>query len=175
MARRRTPPELRRRSWTEGSVWDLLVAAELLPYRFISPFADLGTSARERRALRRDEELLKTTFTAYILPHPAKPRRPVQPWLYVKTKRGGYYRVGEAGEIERFGRRIQYIGSGSITEHRWYPCSLRGVRWLQLIAITRLARKVSWQQFQEVAVTDKAAPDPEPPTAPRQLRLFSEP
>jgi hypothetical protein len=90
MARRHIPPELRRRTWTEGSVWDLLVVADLLPYRFASPFADLGMSARERRALRHEEELLRTTDIAYILPQPATPRRPSQPWLSVRTKRGGH-------------------------------------------------------------------------------------
>lgn len=140
MARRRVPPQLRRRSWIEGSVWKLLVAAELLPYRFVSPLADLGMTPRQRRELRRKEELLKTTCIAYILPQPATPRRPSQPWLYVRTKRGGHYRVGAAGEIERFGRRTLHLGSGSITEHRWYPCSLRGVRWLQIVATGRMVR-----------------------------------
>lgn len=76
MARRRTPLELRRRTWTEGTLWELLVAADLLPYRFASPFADLGLRRRERRLLRREAELLKTTSIAYILPHPGTARRP---------------------------------------------------------------------------------------------------
>lgn len=104
MARRRIPRELRRRTWAEGTAWELLVMANLLPYRFASPFADLGMTPRQRRELRREEALLKGTTIAYILPQPARPRRPSQPWLYVRTQRGGHYRVGEAGEIERFGR-----------------------------------------------------------------------
>jgi len=107
MARRRTPPELRRRTWTEGSVWELLVAGDLLLYRFASPFADLGMSPRQRREFRREVELLKATHVAYILPHTGTNRRPPQSWLYVHTRRGGYYRVSDAGEIQRFGRRTQ--------------------------------------------------------------------
>ena len=175
MARRRIPPELRRRTWREGTVWELLVTADLLPYRFASPFADLGLRPRERRELHREAELLKTTTIAFILPQPATRRRAALPWLYVRTKRGGHYRVGEAGEIQRYGRRTQRLGSGSITEHGWYPCALRGVRWLQLIATNRLVQKVSGQQSQEVTVVDNATLVPEQPPAPQQLRLFSEP
>ena len=175
MARRRIPPELRRRTWREGTVWELLVTADLLSYRFASPFADFGLRPRERRELRREAELLKTTTMAFILPQLATGRRAAQPWLYVRTKRGGHYRVGEAGEIQRYGSRVQRLGSGSITEHGWHPCALRGVRWLQLIATNRLVRKVSWQQSQEVTVADNAAPAPKQPLAPQQLRLFSEP
>lgn len=152
MARRRIPRELRRRTWAEGTAWELLVAADLLPYRFASPFADLDLSARERRALRREEELLKTTRIAYILPQPATPRRPVQPWLYVRTQRGGHYRIAEAGEIERFGRRVQYLGTGSITEHRWYPCSLRGARWLQIVATGRMVRNLQADQLSDAKI-----------------------
>jgi hypothetical protein len=86
-------------------------------------------TARERRQLRREEELLKTT------------RRPSQPWLYVRTRRTGHYRVNNAGAIERYGKRIQRLGSGSISEYRWYPCTLRGVRWLQVIADELIVRK----------------------------------
>lgn len=146
MARRRIPRELRRRTWAEGTAWELLVAADVLPYRFASPFADLGMNTRERRALRHEEELLKTTRIAYILPQPARLRRPSQPWLYVRTQRGGHYRVGQSGEIERFGRRTQHLGVGSITEYRWYPCSLRGVRWLQIVATGRMVRKLQAAQ-----------------------------
>lgn len=118
MARRRVPLELRRRTWAEGRVWDLLVAADLLPYRFASPLADLGMTSTQRRRQRREEEQLKTTQVAYILPRPGTARRPPQPWLYVRTKRTGHYRVGESGVIERFGRRTQRLASGSISEHR---------------------------------------------------------
>jgi hypothetical protein len=134
MARQRVPPEVRSRQWVEGTVWDLLVAAQALPYRFASPFADLGMTARERRKLRGEREILTTTRVAYILPRPGTARRPAQPWLYVRTRRTGHYRVGESGTIERYGKRTQRLGSGSITEHRWYPSTLRGVRWLQVIA-----------------------------------------
>lgn len=175
MARRRIPPELRRCTWKEGTVWELLVTADLLPYRFASPFADLGLRPRERRELYREAELLKTTTIAFILPQPATARRAAQPWLYIRTKRGRHYRVGEAGEIQRYGSRVQRLGSGSITEHGWYPCALRGVRWLQLIATNRLVQKVSPQQSQEVPVVDNAAPSPEQPPASQQLRLFGEP
>jgi len=53
MARQRVPPEVRSRQWIEGSVWDLLVAAQALPYRFASPFADLGMTTRQRRHKNR--------------------------------------------------------------------------------------------------------------------------
>lgn len=179
MTRRRIPRELRRRTWTEGTAWELLVAADLLPYRFASPFADLGLSARERRALRREEELLKTTNIAYLLPQPATPRRSSQPWLYVRTKRGGHYRVGEAGEIERFGRRTQHLGSGSITEHCWYPCSLRGVRWLHVVADGRLMQKVRQAQVPPASTNgagDSSSAVPATSSgndaAAEQLRLF---
>lgn len=142
MARRRSPPELRRRSWTEGTVWELLVAADLLPYRFASPLADLGMTRRQRCELQRQAELLKATRVAYLLPQPPTARRSAQPWLYVHPQRGGYYRVGEAGEIDRYGARIQRLGSGSITEHGWYPCSLRGVRWLQVVADGRMRQSI---------------------------------
>lgn len=150
MARRRIPRELCRRTWSEGTAWELLVVADLLPYRFASSFADLGLSTRQRRELRREEALLKGTTIAYILPQPARPRRPSQPWLYVRTERGGHYRVGEAGEIERFGQRTQHQGSASITEYRWYPCSLRGVRWLQIVATGRMVRKLQADQSSDV-------------------------
>lgn len=165
MARRRLPPELRRRTWAEGSVWELLVAAELLPYRFASPFAELGLKPRERRQLWREAELLKTTTIAYILPHPGAARRPAQPWLYIRTKRGGHYRVGEAGEVDRYGRRTQSFGSGSITEHGWYPCSLRGVRWLQVVADGRMMRKVSQPQDAHAGRTNKVQLPPIAPEA----------
>ena len=179
MARRRAPPELPRRAWAEGTIWELLVAADILLYRFASPFADLGMTARQRRELRREVELLKTIHIAYILPHNGSARRPPQPWLYVQTRRGGYFRVGNAGEIQRFGRRTQRLGSGSITEHGWYHCSLRGVRWLQVVAGGRMVQKCTvWD--------DLPADDPQPPTPhstgeaaatsvkPVQLLLFSE-
>jgi hypothetical protein len=179
MSRRRIPPELRRRTWVEETVWELLVVAELLPYRFVSPLADLGMTPRERRELRREEELLKGTNIAYILPQPASPRRKSQPWLYVRTKRGGYFRIGEAGEVERFGRRTQHLGSGSITEHRWYPCSLRGVRWLQVISSGRLVQKVTKDQArdQTMAFAADCVSDEQPTRATavvpaEQLRLF---
>lgn len=179
MARQRVPLEVRRRQWAEGSVWDLLIAALALPYRFASPFADLGMTARERRRLRREEELLKTTRVVYILPRPGAARRPPQLWLYVRTKRTRYYRVGESGAIERFGRRIQRLGSGSITEHRWYPCSLRGVRWLQVVADGRRVQKVraAEQEFLPPAV-DARAPEASdqaqgPPQNVVQLTLFA--
>ncbi len=179
MARRRIPPELRRHSWTQGSAWELLVAADLLPYRFVSPLADLGMTPRQRRELRREEELLKGTTIASILPQPARSHRASQPWLYVRTQRGGHYRVGEAGEIERFGRRTQHLGSGSITEHRWYPCSLRGIRWLQVVADGRLVQKVRRSQEASAGATGtaqglltEADASPLPHETAEQLRLF---
>lgn len=179
MARQRIPRELRRRTWVEGTAWELLVAADLLPYRFASPFADLGMSARERRALRRREELLKTTPIAYILPQTATPHRPAQPWMYVRTKRGGHYRVGANGEVERFCRRTQHLGSGSITEHRWYPCSLRGIRWLHVLAGGRLVQKLSREQAREQTtsrtddpVSNDQATSTTVITPVEQLRLF---
>lgn len=174
MARRRLPPELRRRTWTEGTLWELLVAAELLPYRFASPFADLGMRASQRRRLRRDEELIKATSIAYILPHPRTARRPAQPWLYVRAKRGGHYRVGEAVAIDRYGRRTQRLGSGSITEHSWYPCSLRGVRWLQVVADGRLVQKVRRQEAQKELDADVAAVAALEQSGAEQLCLFRE-
>jgi hypothetical protein len=180
MARRRTPPELRRRTWAEGSVWELLVAAELLPYRFASPFADLGLGPRERRELRREAELLKKTTIAFILPQQATGKRAAQLWLYVRTKRGGYYRVGDAGEIQRFGRRVQSLGSGSITEHGWYHCSLRGVRWLQIVATGRMVQKAK-AAWDSLPATDRHPATPDCPgeaaavsVKPVQLQLFSE-
>jgi len=65
----------------------------------------------------------------------------LKPWLYVRTRRAGHYCVNDTGTIERYGKRIQRLGSGSITEHRWYPCTLRGVRWLQVVADGLLVRK----------------------------------
>lgn len=174
MARHKVPRELRRCSWTESTVWELLVAADLLPYRFASPLADLGMTPRQRRELRREAELLKATRVAYLLPQPATARRPAKPWLYVHPQRGGYYRVGEAGEIDRYGARTQRLGSGSITEHGWYPCSLRGVRWLQVVAGGRMRQSIR-------AVTDQSpvehraimgdAEDQGEPAATQQLAL----
>lgn len=180
MARRRTPPELRRRTWAEGSVWELLIAADILLYRFASLFADLGMTPRQRRELRREVELLKATRVAYILPHKSTTRRPPQPWLYLQIRRSGYYRVGGTGEIQRFGSRTQRLGSGSITEHGWYPCSLRRVRWLQVVAAGRMVQKA--QAAQDVLpVADRQPPTPDCPgeaasasVKPVQLLLFSE-
>jgi hypothetical protein len=118
-----------------------LVDIQHLPYRFASPLADLAMTASQRRRLRREEELLKTTRVAYILPRPGSARRPSQPWLYARARRGGYYRVNDQGMIERYGKRTQRLGAGSVTEHRWYPCSLRGVRWLQVLAEGLMVRK----------------------------------
>lgn len=180
MARRRTPPELRRRTWAEGSVWELLVVDDILLYRFASPFADLGMTPRQRRELRREVELLKATHVAYILPHTGTTRRPPQPWLYIQTRRGGYYRVGDAGEIQRFGRRTQRLGSGSITEHGWYHSSLRGVRWLQVVAAGRMVQKAQ-AEHEGLPTTDRHPPTPDCPgeaaaisVKPVQLLLFSE-
>lgn len=180
MARRRTPPELRRRTWAEGTVWELLVAGNILLYRFASPFADLGMTARQRRELRREVEQLKSTRVAYILPHKGTARRPPQPWLYVHTRRGGYFRVGDVGEIQRFGRRTQSLGSGSITEHGWYPCSLRGVRWLEVVVAGRMVQKAQAAQ-DDLPVADRQPPTPDCPgeaasarVKPVQLLLFSE-
>ncbi|NTU84672.1 MAG: hypothetical protein HGA45_35790, partial [Chloroflexales bacterium] len=147
------PPEVRRREWAEGTIWELLVAAQALPYRFASPFADLGMTARERRQLRREEELLKTTRVAYILPRPGTARWLPQPWLYVRTRRTGHYRVNHAGAIERYGKRTQRLGSGSITEHRWYPCTLRGVRWFQVVADGLMVRKGGQERTPQVGPT----------------------
>ncbi|MFV9507678.1 MAG: hypothetical protein AB4911_24265 [Oscillochloridaceae bacterium umkhey_bin13] len=135
---RRCPPELRRKSWQEGSIWDLLIAAACLPYRFRSPLADLGLSTRQRQKQHQEAIYLQTTPIAYLLPQPGTARHPPVPWLYVRTKRGAHYRIGCDGTITRYGRRIQHLGSGSITTHRWYACDLRGVRWLQIIATERL-------------------------------------
>jgi len=55
-----------------------------------------------------------------MLPHPGTAQRP-QPWLYVQTMRAGYYRVNDAGLIERFGRHMERFGGTTVTEHRWYP------------------------------------------------------
>lgn len=135
---------------------------------------------RQRRDLLRDVELLKATHVAYILPHKGGARRPPQPWLYLQIRRGGYYRVGGTGEIQRFGSRTQRLGSGSITEHGWYPCSLRGVRWLPLVAAGRMVQKA------QAVRDDLPADDRQPPTShepgeaasvsvkPVQLLLFSE-
>lgn len=175
MSRRRVPPELRRRTWTEGSVWDLLVAADALLYRFASPLADLGMTARERRQLRREVELLNTTPLSYILPDQRSRRRLPQPWLYVRPRRYGIYRVGDDGRIERYGARVQRLGSGSITEHGWFWSTLRGVRWLRVVAEGLLVQKVRRQERQEEVVTDRDHLAPEQPPGPQQLRLFSEP
>jgi len=81
--------------------------------------------------------------------------------------------------IERYGRRTQRLGSGSITEHRWYPCTLRGVRWLQVIADGRLVQKVRQDQAAPAHGTvpahsssAEAATSHGPPGAAEQLRLF---
>jgi hypothetical protein len=175
MSRRRIPPELCRRTWSEGSVWELLVAADALLYRFASPLADLGRHARERRQLRREVELLKTTAVAYILPYQGSRRRPLQPWLYVRSQRHGIYRVSADGHIERYGARVQRLGATSMTEHGWFFSTLRGVRWLRIVADGLLVQKASQQERQEESVVDPADPDPEQPSHPQQLRLFSEP
>jgi len=180
MARQRVPPEVRRRQWAEGSVWNLLIAAQARPYRFVSPFADLGMTASQRRRLRREEEQLKTTQVAYILPRPGTARRSPQPWLYVRTRRTGHYRVNDAGAIERYGKRIQHLGSGSITEHRWYPCSLRGVRWLQVVADGLMVRKARDEPGHPapVATTPLVGREQQTPQGNRadwvQLALFSD-
>jgi hypothetical protein len=158
MSRRRVPPELRRRTWTEGSVWELLVAADALLYRFASPLADLSMTARERRSCRREVELLKTTPISYILPNQRSRRRPPQPWLYVRPRRHGIYRVGDAGRIERYGARVQRLGSGSITEHGWFLSSLRGVRWLRVVADGLLVQELRRQERQDVPVTGRDRP-----------------
>ncbi|MFV9505468.1 MAG: hypothetical protein AB4911_13010 [Oscillochloridaceae bacterium umkhey_bin13] len=136
--RRRIPPELRRKTWTEGTVWELLSAAGWLPYRFASPLADLSLTARQRQKQRQEATQLQTTPIAYLLPQPGTARRPAVPWLYVRTTRGAHYRIGTDGAITRYGRRIQRLDSGSITTHTWYACDLRGVRWLQIIATGRM-------------------------------------
>ncbi len=175
MYRRRVPPELRRRTWTEGSVWELLVAADALLYRFTSPLADLGMTARERRQLRREVELLKTTPISYILPNQRSRQRPPQPWLYMRPRRHGIYRVGDGGRIERYGARVQRLGSGSITEHGWFWSTLRGIGWLCVVADGLLVQKIRRQERQEMPVTDRDHPAPEQPPGPQQLCLFSEP
>jgi len=83
------------------------------------------------------------------------------------------------GFIERYGKRIQRLGSGSITEHRWYPCTLRGVRWLQVVADGRIVQKVNQPQAPRAYTTDTAAlitakpvGDTEEVAAAEQLRLF---
>jgi len=157
MARRRIPSETRRRTWTEGTVWELLAAAGALPYRFASPLADVGMTAREHRQFQREMAVLKTTAIAYILPRPGTARRAPERWLSVRTRRTGYYRVNDAGTIERYGKRTQWLGSGSSTAHRWYPCSLRGVRWLQVVADGLLVRKVNQLQTPRENTTDTSA------------------
>jgi hypothetical protein len=125
MARQRVPPEVRGRQWAEGTIWEMLVAAQALPYRLSSPLADLGMTASQRRRLHQEVELLKTTRAAYILPRAGSARRPPQLWLYVRARRSGYYRANAQGVIEGYGKRTQRLGAGSVTEHGWYPCSLR--------------------------------------------------
>lgn len=174
---RTTPPELKRKSWIEGTVWELLAAADLLPYRHSSQFGDLGMTKRERRELWKERELLRGTRTSYILPQPGTERRSPQPWLFVKAERGGYYRVGETGEIDRFGTRTLNFGSGSITERDWYPATVRGVRWLQLVAIGRHVQTLQRQEAQAASCVALAplsaeAADREQPA--EQLRLFPE-
>jgi hypothetical protein len=142
MSHRRTPPELRRKTWAEGTVWELLVAGELLPHRHASPFADMGLTKRRRRKLQEEKELLQRTQVSYILPRRGTTHRPPQPWLFVKVGRG-VYRVGERGEIERFGSRTLHFGSGSITEHGWYFSTLRGARWLRVVAEGRATQRAA--------------------------------
>ncbi|GAB4443092.1 MAG: hypothetical protein OHK0015_42630 [Chloroflexi bacterium OHK40] len=145
MSNRRVPPELRRRTWTEGSVWEMLVAADALLYRFASPLADLGMTARERRQLQREVELLKATSVSYILPDQGTRRLPSPPWLYVRTRRHGIYRVSDDGRIERYRARVQHLGGTSITAHGWFLSTLRGVRWLSIVADGLLVRKLRRQ------------------------------
>lgn len=151
MARRRIPRELRRRTWGEGTVWELLTVLQALPYRFASPLADLGMTARQRRKLRCEEEVLKATRVAYLLPHLGSRSRPQEPWLYLQTKRGGHYRVNDTGVIERYGKRILRLGAGSISEHGWYTASLRSVRWIQLVADGLLLRRIRREATSTIA------------------------
>jgi hypothetical protein len=173
MSRRRAPPELRRRTWIEGSAWELLVAAACLPFRFRSPLADLGCTARQRRQQRQEAAQLHATRVAYLLPQPGNARRPPVHWLYVRTTRGAHYRIGTDGAIERYGRRVQTLGQGSCSTYRWYTCDLRGVRWLQHLAHGRMA------QHAQAAAAAQEPPTPTPPpplSAPMpslvQLSLF---
>lgn len=175
MSRKRIPPELKRKSWSEATVWELLVAAHLLPYRHSSSLGDLVMTKRERRELWKEQELLRRTRTSYILPQPGTVHRSSQPWLFIKSERGGYYRVGETGEIDRYGSRTLSFGSGSITERGWYPATLRGVRWLQLVATGRHVQTLQQQEtqaasFVELAPLSAEAVDHEPSA--EQLRLF---
>lgn len=179
MARQRVPPEVRSRQWAEGTIWEVLVAARALPYRFASPLADLAMTASQRRRLHREEELLKTTRVAYILPRPGSARRPSQPWLYVRARRAGYYRVNDRGVIERYGKRTQRLGAGSVTEHRWHPCSLRGVRWLQVVAEGLMVRKACDELGNPAPIATDSRVEREQQTPqghhswPVQLALFS--
>ena len=175
MSRKRIPPELKRKTWAEGTMWELLVAADLLPYRHSSPLGDLVMTKRERRELWKERELLRRTRTSYILPRPGMERRSPQPWLFIKAERGSYYRVGEEGEIDRYGSCTLSFGSGSVTERGWYPSTLRGVRWLQLVAISRHVQTLQRQEVLAASTVELApllaeAVDHEPPAG--QLRLF---
>lgn len=174
MSRRRLPLELRLCTWSEGSVWELLVAADALLYRFASLLADLGMTARERRQLRREVELLKGTPVDYILPSQGSRRQPPQPWLYVRPRRYGIYRLADDGRIERYGARIQRFGGTSITEHGWYWSALRGVRWLRVVADGLVVRKVRRQECEHETTGDRADLAPGQTAEPQQLHLFSE-
>lgn len=175
MSRKRIPPELKRKTWAEGTVWELLVAADLLPYRHSSSLGDLGMTKRERREWWEEKELLQRTRLSYILPPPGTERQPPQPWLFIKAENGGFYRIGETGEIDRYSSRTLSFGSGSVTERGWYPSTLRGVRWLQLVAISRHVQTLQRQEGLAASTVELApllaeAVDHEPPAG--QLRLF---
>ena len=143
MVHHRTPPELRHATWTEGTVWDVLVAIDAVPSRLTSPIADHDMSARQRHQLRREQELLHTTRITYIMPHPGNAHQAPQPWLYIQTQRAGLYRVNDTGVIERSVRFTRRLGGTRITMNRWNPSTLRGVRWLQGIADGLVVRKMN--------------------------------
>ncbi|MEI8033759.1 MAG: hypothetical protein WCH05_10515 [Chlorobiaceae bacterium] len=79
------------------------------------------------------------------------------------------------GRIERYGARVQRLGTTSMTEHGWFFSRLRGVRWLRIVADGLLVQKASQQERQEEVVTGRADAAPEQPSHPQQFRLFSEP
>ncbi len=169
--RRRRPPEARRLSYAEATLWELCAALDILPYRQRSVWAGLD-SPRERRAIRRERELMDATRLQYAPPRPARGGRPARPHLYILTGRGAYIRIHEGDAQIAHWRHVR-AAPGRPGGWRWEHGPPRGARWAEIVADGLRARSArrALDAAPEVPPIPGDAPAAAPPDA-AQLTLW---
>ena len=140
---KKLPPECKVHTRRDPAltVWMLSEHEGLLDRVYTDAWVWYTLSPKLQRRYQRERQALEATRIAGYTPPRIACRKAPDPWLYLTTRRGTYYRLHPDGRIQIWKRNppIPGIAGGG---WGWYQTSSRGIRWLWAISSAVFLRHI---------------------------------